>query len=458
MVTRSRFALGAAGLVLCGGTLGACNWTTFDDLESEVWVERVNNPGSSRQYGLAMGAMPDTADTQPGTGAALVVLGRAELMVSTLRYDEAGERNLASVGGQSIFPAFLFDDLPAKAAFAVDPTDHRFAFGSNTGNLQSGQAFIGVMDGDNLGISVAPARLFVAGGDRALIPTTGLAFATLPDAGGFTNDTTLGELVVARGPQLAVMYDYANNAIGDTNGFPECTQVTNAATATSFETAVDTLEGGDAAPEIVVGMGPRAGSDATTSEIRIYQVSELVKAGSTVETPAACDAPSTTLSVPAVDGGFSMLTARFDAAATDAALVYSAPSINTVFVRLPGATDPILISVPITGSNFGYALAAGDLDGDDVPELIVGAPRSDVDGTTDAGAVYIYRYAAGAFSLVSTDPLAVASPSSSEQFGKSLAVAPWGKTGQNILVVGAEGKVFTYFRLAGLYDDVRTGR
>ena len=115
-------------------------------------------------------------------------------------------------------------------------------------------------------------------------------------------------------------------------------------------------------------------------------------------------------------------------------------------------------SLPITGSNFGYALAAGDLDGDDVPELIVGAPRSDVDGTTDAGAVYIYRYAAGAFSLVSTDPLAVASPSSSEQFGKSLAVAPWGKTGQNVLVVGAEGKVFTYFRLAGLYDDVRTGR
>lgn len=458
MVTRTRFALGTAGLALCSGALATgCNWTTFDDLESEVWVERVNNPGGSRQYGLALGAMPDTADTLAGTGAALVVLGRAELMVSTLRYDEAGERNLASVGGQAIFPAFLFDDLPAKAAFAVDPTDHRFAFSSNTGNLGAGQAFVGVMDGDNLGISVAPARLFTAGDERANLPTTGLAFATIPDAGGFTNDGTLGELVVARGPQLAVMYDYANNAIADTNGFPECTQVTNAATSTSYEIAVADLEG-TTDPEIAVGMGPRAGSDTTTSEIRIYQVGEVVKTGSTVMAPAACDAPSTTIPVPAVDGGFAMLAARFDATATQAALVYSAPSINTVFVRLPGATDPIQISVPITGSNFGYALAVGDLDGDDVPELAIGAPRSDVDGTTDAGAVYIYRYAAGAFTLISTEPLAVASPSSSEQYGKSLAIAPWGKTGQNVLVVGAEGKVFTYFRLAGLYDDVRTGR
>ena len=60
---------------------------------------------------------------------------------------------------------------------------------------------------------------------------------------------------------------------------------------------------------------------------------------------------------------------------------------------------------------------------------------------------------------MSTEPLAVASASASDQFGKSLTIAPWGRTGDNVLVVGAEGKVFTYFRLPGLYDDdVRTGR
>ncbi len=141
MVTRTRVTLGLAGL-LAGGA-GACNWTTFDDLSSEVWVERVNNPDDSRQYGVALGALPDTADTLDGQGANLVVLGRAKLMVSTLRYGGDGKHAVSSVGGQAIFPAFMFDDLPAKPAFAVDPTDHRFAFGSLTGNTLAGQGFIG---------------------------------------------------------------------------------------------------------------------------------------------------------------------------------------------------------------------------------------------------------------------------------------------------------------------------
>ena len=114
MVTRTRVSLGLAGL-LAGGA-GACNWTTFDDLSSEVWVERVGNPDDSRQYGVALGAMPDTAKTLDGQGANLVVLGRAKLMVSTLRYGGDGKHAVSSVGGQAIFPAFMFDDLPVRTS------------------------------------------------------------------------------------------------------------------------------------------------------------------------------------------------------------------------------------------------------------------------------------------------------------------------------------------------------
>ena len=58
----------------------ACNWTTFDDLADESWVDRVTKPNSSRQYGQVVVAMPTPAT---GGGANLVVLGRASATLST---------------------------------------------------------------------------------------------------------------------------------------------------------------------------------------------------------------------------------------------------------------------------------------------------------------------------------------------------------------------------------------
>lgn len=44
------------------------------------------------------------------------------------------------------------------------------------------------------------------------------------------------------------------------------------------------------------------------------------------------------------------------------------------------------------GDLFGHSLAVGDFDGDDVPDLAVGAPGETVDGATERqGAVYLYR-------------------------------------------------------------------
>lgn len=464
----------AFSLVLIG--TGACNWMTFDDLRDQAWVERVDKPNSSRQYGAAVGALPVTPQTQAGSGASMVVMGRASVSVSTLRYDQAGKRTTSSVEGQSIFPNFAFTELPVKPAFAVDPVDHpdvagspvnhRFAFGGLTGMDEMGQAFVGILNGDNLNLSVAPGRLLAETGDTSAIARmrpTGLAFASVPDSGGMTatfrNLPELGDLAVARGTQLNMLLDYADQTLLGTD-FAECTQLNTADFDTAAELVVADLGGADEAPELAVGMGPVDGNQGVaSSEIRVYDMASIIKDNSTVATPGPCEAPSQTIAVPSFDGGFAMLAVKLDKDAAKADLIYSAPSINTVFVRFAGATESIQLTVPTTGSNYGYALAAGDLDGDDYPELIVGAPRSDVGGATDAGAVFIYKFdlTNRTFALVDDMSLSPSSPTTGEQFGKSVAVAPWGTSGANVLVVGAEGKVYTYFRTS-LYDDVRTGR
>jgi hypothetical protein len=50
-----------------------------------------------------------------------------------------------------------------------------------------------------------------------------------------------------------------------------------------------------------------------------------------------------------------------------------------------------LNSFPAAGENFGWSLAWGDFNGDNVGDLAVGAPNADVGGAVDAGQVAFYR-------------------------------------------------------------------
>ena len=44
-----------------------------------------------------------------------------------------------------------------------------------------------------------------------------------------------------------------------------------------------------------------------------------------------------------------------------------------------------------SGDRFGAVLAAGDVDGDGVPEIAIGVPEEDVGSLADAGMVYVTR-------------------------------------------------------------------
>ncbi len=68
-----------------------------------------------------------------------------------------------------------------------------------------------------------------------------------------------------------------------------------------------------------------------------------------------------------------------------------------VFVR-SGATGEVILQLDgaEAGALFGFSVAAaGDLDGDGVPDIIVGAPGASPAGRTEAGSVFVYSGATG---------------------------------------------------------------
>jgi hypothetical protein len=88
-----------------------------------------------------------------------------------------------------------------------------------------------------------------------------------------------------------------------------------------------------------------------------------------------------------------------------------------------------------TGSDFGAALAVGDLDEDGLGEVIVGAPAMTVRGTSHAGALLVYDLNQTSDSLADVKFLSSASPG--DLLGTSLS-AP-SIAGREIIVAGAPG-------------------
>ncbi|MEO1494143.1 MAG: FG-GAP-like repeat-containing protein [Pseudomonadota bacterium] len=89
--------------------------------------------------------------------------------------------------------------------------------------------------------------------------------------------------------------------------------------------------------------------------------------------------------------------------------------------------------------NVGWALAAGDLDGDGAEELIIGAPGRTVDGVDDAGEIYIYG-AQGGQIAVPRQRITLSDfdqPITASRFGQAIEVADFDADGLLDLAIGA---------------------
>ncbi|MEM9488301.1 MAG: FG-GAP repeat protein [Myxococcota bacterium] len=420
-----------AALAASGCDSSMYDFRAFDDLADTTWVDSSSAPGDLGASFYGVGLAAGGADVDGG-GAAFYVAGRRDDGFARLRFDANGNRSDDGIIrlGEIVNDPPL-QALPAAPVMVGDPASERVAVALTAGmGEEPTQSLFALLDGTGVTpIAVANTQ-----------PITGLAFGQTNLTLGTTN------LVAISGDLLTVVNDITNPTADE----PRC-QLDQ---PISSSLALGDLNGGEAGLEIIV---------ATRADGQPGRVVALL--GSVVgdanmlacfDTPSGRE-PLVTLEAPGGESDFGRQIAvgNFDGGSSD--LVVTAPTGSAVYIYLnldvtnPGT--PITISAPEGAVDFGATLALGDLDGDGRDELVVGAPGSTADGVVSAGSVFVYPIGDGG---TVDEPIRFydSQPEDNQLFGQSVAMVPFAG-GSDILVVGADNEVFTYFRTP-LSDDVRS--
>lgn len=435
-------ALGFLGLAVLPSALVGCVWTSFDELRDDVWVDSVGAIEGSSKFGEAV--MEATAG-QPAGGTTIGVLGRNQASVSFLTYTSDGKRDLKTVDLTNAF--MLVNTFDENPVYAADAASDEIAVAALTGALTEQPALRGLklglfhggtFQGVNPGFE-PPAELSndPTVESRRHEPPTAMAF------GG-----SLEALVSRKGQLLHVALD------GTPGAWTACALPDGNEAAYAIAHAdVD----GVAGDEWVIASAP-VGVDAAPDNGRVWIVPDATTFGDASALPPACPTPANEI----VSGGTGIpLGAGSQIAIAPADSGFGAGP--RVVVSSPGAggkisiidftqTPPVLtqLASPEVADLDSFTLA-DIVDANPGLEIVVGAPLADDAGPTRAGAVRILK----ADGTAAVEALHDADPKTEQHFGKSVAVVPFGD--QQVLVVGAEGEVFTYFRTT-FYAEVRSGR
>jgi hypothetical protein len=445
MRARGDVCVAAAAFALVVALAGAgCDWRKFDDLKKHTPVLAVGAPSnysSGDDFGPILLPLDPPAD---GSSAGrFVATATYKTSIGVMSFDAAGNVRGVGVtndalnalaqgpvtaiaaipGGQKVLLGAPAADLGTVLTMNVDPPYQTTTFH----NLAEGQFGVGVAAGD-IGGGAAPEYVV-------------LSSNTLRVYLDGVNSTSS-------------VFSYVSQGAADPCPIDLSALLPNRARANRPVMIASLLGTGT---QIAVGTPTTSGS----GHVSIFNFD----ATSGAITCAAA------LTAPEAHFGVAMTLVDTNGDGDKDSLLVGAPPTHAYLFTLPlsnGQNPSATATEPMTGGDFGGAVAALDLDGKPGDEMFVGNPDASVNDATTAGRVSIYTGATMTMLAGTTfpNPLVMHEPKSGHGFGAGIAGMPFcaGNTPSSadggttttdaglplcthLPLVGSLSKVYAYFTL-----------
>lgn len=432
-------------LVGMGVVATACNWTTFASDAEKAPARSIKAPSGYTSTDFGVSLLP-LSDGQ-GQAAAFVAssLDGAELVV--MKIDSGGGVSSTSVAASNLTGT---RDSAITSLTEVPGTAPSVELLLGTPNLSdntnAGQIYSLVLpDG------MANAKLVPAVGSVEVGWGRGLA------TGHLTGATTT-DFIVSSDRQLAVLvgatFDAAANAaITMTAGAVGCDVTFDWAGLDNRyrlrrPLLTARLWAGGVEQQLVVG-STHSAAPGVVSFLSVDATASRLTCITTATQPKSHFGQSLATGDFNADGNPDLLVG----APTQGAFVYLGP------FQAGSLPTPIAI-MDSTGVDFGYAVAALNIDPTPGDEVLIGDPRATVDGVANAGRVVAYKFDASTMTMKEYKTFADHSPESGSSFGSTVDVlkfctaasispttaCPDASTA-HVLMVGAGNEVFVYFQV-----------
>ncbi|MBX3154388.1 MAG: hypothetical protein KF773_00180 [Deltaproteobacteria bacterium] len=434
------------GSVAAASLLGACKWTEFDDLADSTWVESTQKPDSdSANWGVAVARIKRT-----GEGGRLAVIGASQALYSEVVFSPTGGSSVAD-GAFNLNKQFGIGNVEAQPIHLADP-----ATDENVLITRSGSASIAVIRG--IAGTIDVKQVFEPERPDA---ATFLVAPSIDGAAG----VQISQPIVAQDDKVfGAFYAPPENPFRQV----KC-RLTDANGAVNVRglgavRGLDPADATKASDDLVVL--------SSTGKLYIYDggVFNGARGGAACPdaTPGDDDNTGTALPFPDYAQGFDLgLTFTPVAGAQilvfdrQFALIQAHDDSGKSYLGLVDLAAAANVSSPDTRD--GLKTIATAVVGT-TRYVAAGYPRQLVDGT-EAGQVMLFKVETARGGIATTPEVTLhdAQLENNQAFGRALTFMPFSCTNEpcdnnNVLVVGADNELFTYFRLDPIYGDRRAGR